>query len=308
MNLKQLEYFVHVAELGSFSKAALVLNIAQPALSRQVRLLETDLRVTLLMRNGRGVVLTEAGKRLFDHSVGILQLVTHVREDIQANRNEPAGRIVVGLPPSMGRLLTLPLVEGFRRSLPKARLAVVEGLSNYLSEWISTGRIDVGLLHNPEPQAALELTPVLDEPLGLVSAADRSVGKKATVTFADLIRYPLIVPERSHAIRKLLETQAALAGHKLNVVLEMSSVHSILELVGAGYGHAVLSPTALAASGRPQAFRLRPLVAPRVTSPLCLAVSAHKPATPLGKQVFRLLRELVLAGPGVALSAHNKMR
>ncbi|OIR02657.1 hydrogen peroxide-inducible protein activator [mine drainage metagenome] len=308
MNLKQLEYFVHVAELGSFSKAALVLNIAQPALSRQVRLLETDLRVTLLMRNGRGVVLTEAGKRLFDQSVGILQLVSHVREDIQANRNEPAGRIVVGLPPSMGRLLTLPLVEGFRRSLPKARLAVVEGLSNYLSEWISTGRIDVGLLHNPEPQAALELTPVLDEPLGLVSPADRSAGKKTTVTFADLIRYQLIVPERSHAIRKLLETQAALAGHKLNVVLEMSSVHSILELVGAGYGHAVLSPTALAASGRPQAFRLRPLVEPRVTSPLCLAVSAHKPATPLGKQVFRLLRELVLAGPGAALPAHNKMR
>ena len=76
MNLKQLEYFVRVAELGSFSKAALILNIAQPALSRQVRLLETDLHVTLLTRNGRGVVLTEPGQRLFDHSVGILQLVS----------------------------------------------------------------------------------------------------------------------------------------------------------------------------------------------------------------------------------------
>lgn len=86
MNLKQLEYFVHVAELGGFSKAALILNIAQPALSRQIRLLETDLRVSLLLRNGRGVVLTEAGKRLFDHSVGILQLVSRAREDIQANR------------------------------------------------------------------------------------------------------------------------------------------------------------------------------------------------------------------------------
>ena len=308
MNLKQLEYFVHVAELGSFSRAALILNIAQPALSRQVRLLETDLHVTLLMRNGRGVVLTEAGKRLFDHSVGILQLVSHVREDIQANRNEPAGRIVVGLPPSMGRLLTLPLVEGIRRTLPKARLAVVEGLSNYLSEWISTGRIDLGLLHNPEPQAALDLTPLLDEPLGLVSPADRSARKGATVAFADLIRYPLIVPERTHAIRKLLETQAALAGHKLNVVLELSSVHSILELVGAGFGHAVLAPAALEAFGQPEAFLWRPLVEPRVTSPMCLAISAHKPATPLGKQVFGLLRELVLAGPGAALAAHNKTR
>lgn len=308
MNLKQLEYFVHVAEMGSFSRAALILNVAQPALSRQVRLLETDLRVTLLMRNGRGVVLTEAGQRLFDHSVGILQLVSSVREDIEASRDEPAGRIVVGLPPSMGRMLTLPLVEGFRRTLPKARLAIVEGLSAHLAEWISTGRVDLGLLLNPEAHSALEITPVLDEPLGLVSPADRAAGKKETVTLADLIRYPLIVPERTHAIRKLLETQAALAGHKLQIALEVSSVQSILDLVRAGHGHAVLSPTALAASGQPGAFVLRPLTEPRLTSTLCLAVSAHKPATPLAKHVFRLLRELVLAGPGAALRVHNKTR
>jgi LysR family nitrogen assimilation transcriptional regulator len=304
VNLKQLEYFVHVAELGSFSKAALILNIAQPALSRQVRLLEIDLRVALLIRNGRGVVLTEAGKRLFDHSIGVLQLVARVREDIHATRGEPAGRIVVGLPPSIGRMLTLPLVESFRRTFPKAHLAIVEGLSTHLAEWIATGRVDLGLLHNPEPQSALETTPVLDEPLGLVSPADRSARKKATVTFADLSRYPLIVPERTHSMRKLLETQAALAGHKLNVVLEVSSVQSILDLVRAGYGHAVLTRGALVASGQPEAFRLRLLVEPSLTSTLCLAVSAHKPATPLAKQVFRLLRELVLAGPG----AHNKTR
>lgn len=299
MNLRQLEYFVAVAELGSFSKAAVILNIAQPALSRQVRLLETDLHVTLLMRNGRGVVLTEAGKRLFDHSVGILQLVSRVREEVAASRHEPAGRIVVGLPPSMGRLLTVPLVEGFRRTLPKARLAIVEGLSAHLAEWISTGRADIGLLHNPEPQPALEVTPVLEEPLGLVSPADKRSGKKVspgdTATLEALTRLPLILPERTHAIRKLLETQAALAGHKLDVALEVSSVPSILDLVRSGHGHAVLTPSALAASGNAAAFRLRPIVAPRLTSTLCLAVSAHKPATPLSKHVFRMLRELVVA-------------
>jgi LysR family nitrogen assimilation transcriptional regulator len=308
MNLKQLEYFVRVAELGSFSKASLILNIAQPALSRQVRLLETDLRVTLLVRNGRGVVLTEAGKRLFDHSIGILQLVSRVREDIDATRDEPSGRIVVGLPPSMGRLLTLPLVEGFRSALPRARLAIVEGLSTHLAEWIATGRVDVGLLHNPESQAALELTPVLDEPLGMVSPAQEAGRRKGSVSFAELIRYPLILPERAHAIRRLLETQAALAGHKLNVALEVSSVQSILELVRAGYGHAILTPTALAASGDPEAFVLRSLSEPRLTSTLCLAVSAHKPSTPLTRHVLRLLRELILAAAEAAPPAHNKMR
>jgi LysR family transcriptional regulator, nitrogen assimilation regulatory protein len=326
VNLKQLEYFVSVAELGSFSKASLILNIAQPALSRQVRLLETDLHVTLLMRNGRGVVLTEAGKRLFDHSVVILQLMSRVREDLESTRGEPAGRLVVGLPPSMGRLLTLPLVDGFRRSLPKARLAIVEGLSAHLAEWISTGRVDVGLLHNPESQAALELMPVLEEPLGMVSPAGAKPGKKVgagdapqaaslgdTVTLAELTQFPLILPERSHAIRKLLETQAALSGHKLNVALEISSVQSILELVRAGHGHAILTPTALVASGAPEAFVLRKLVEPRLTSTLCLAVSAHKPATPLTKHVLRLLRELILAAaeavlPVPAGRTYNKTR
>ena len=144
MNLRQLEYFVHVAELGSFSKAALVLGVAQPALSRQVRALETELRETLLLRDGRGVRLTDAGTRLFEHSVGILQMVSRAREDIGANRDEPVGRIVVGLPPSMGRQLTVPLIDAFQRQLPRARLAIVEGLSSHIIEWILTGRVDLG--------------------------------------------------------------------------------------------------------------------------------------------------------------------
>jgi len=121
MNLKQLEYFVQVAELGSFSKAAVVLDIAQPALSRQVRSLETELRQQLFLRNGRGVALTDAGKRLFDHSVAVLQLMAHARQDLGASRDEPVGRVTIGLPPSMGRQLTLPLIDRFQKQFPAAR-------------------------------------------------------------------------------------------------------------------------------------------------------------------------------------------
>jgi len=294
MNLNQLEYFVHTAEMGSLSKAAIVLNIAQSALSRQIRLLESDLQVTLMLRNGRGVVLTEAGKRLFDHSIAILQLVSRVREDIDATRDEPVGRIVVGLPPTMGRMLALPLVEGFKRELPKARLAIVEGLSTHLAEWVSTGRVDIGLLHNPESQTSLEILPVLHEPLVLVSPAGSKVGKNATINFSELINYPLIMPERAHAIRKLIETQAALTGLKLNVVWEISSVRSILDLVRAGHGHAVLSRKAISNEQQPEAFIVRPLAQPQLVSTLCLAISAHKPVTPLTKHVMDLLRGLLL--------------
>jgi LysR family nitrogen assimilation transcriptional regulator len=313
MNLTQLRYFVRVAEMGSFSKAAIELDVAQPALSRQVRLLETDLHVTLLQRTGRGVLLTEAGKRLFDHAVGILQLVARAREDLGTNRDEATGRIVVGLPPSMGRMLTLPLVDQFKAAMPKARLAIVEGLSAHIVEWISTGRVDLGLIHNPDANPAIETIHVLDEPLCLVSAA--KVGKagkttKATpraMTFAELVGQPLVVPEQTHAIRRLLETQAALAGLKLNIAYEVSSVQAILELVRHGHGHAVLAPSAVAASGLGASLRVLPLAESALTSTLCMAVSAHKPATPLVRQASRLLRELVVAAVEPR-RPHNRMR
>ena len=114
MNFKQLESFVHVAELGSFSKAALVQGIAQPALSRQVRALEIELRQPLFDRNGRGVTLTPAGQRLLAHGRGILQQVERARQDLDEHRGAATGLLSIGLPPSVGRALTAPLVETFR--------------------------------------------------------------------------------------------------------------------------------------------------------------------------------------------------
>jgi LysR family nitrogen assimilation transcriptional regulator len=308
MNLKQLEYFVSVAELGSFSKAALALDIAQPALSRQVRALEVELRETLLLRNGRGVSLTEAGQRLFDHGVAILNQVAQVREDMGARREEPVGGITIGLPPSIGRQLTLPLIDSFKRQLPKARLAIVEGLSSHIAEWLATGRIDLGLVYNPEAAAHLSIQPLLREPLCLVSAAraDQPTAKgtqrpsdatasppRGPVPLKSLARYPLVVPERQHVIRRLLESQATLAGLTLDIAWEVSSIAAIIDLVCAGYGHAVLNASAVVASGRADALVARPIVEPVLDSVLCLAVPAHRRATPLQRQAAALLAELV---------------
>jgi LysR family nitrogen assimilation transcriptional regulator len=296
MNLKQLEYFVQVAELGSFSKAAVVLDIAQPALSRQVRSLETELHQQLFLRNGRGVALTDAGKRLFDHSVAVLQLMAHAREDLGASRDEPVGRVTIGLPPSMGRQLTLPLIDRFKKELPAARLAIVEGLSTHIVEWVTTGRIDIGLVYNPEAQPGLEITPLLQEQLGLVCHAPKGKRKRAALPplpMKELSDYPLIVPERIHAMRRLLDTQAALAGIKLDIAWEVSSVPSIIDLVCAGYGYAVLTASGVAASARAGELVTRRLVDPTPVSVLCLAISAHRRPTPLTQHTMRLLTALV---------------
>ncbi len=311
MNLRQLEYFVRVVELGSFSKAAQVMDIAQPALSRQVRLLETDLRLTLLHRHGRGVGVTEAGQRLFDHGVAILDRVARAEDDMGASRDEPVGRIVVGLPPTLGRQLTLPLIEGFAARLPKARLAIVEGLSGHVVEWLTSGRVDLGMLYNPEAQPAIEIVPVLEETLHLVERRDAAAPGEgegavaaspalaphrragAPLPLRGLSAYRLIVPERLHAMRRLLETRAAHAGVPLDIAWEVSSVPSIIDMVCAGHGCAVLTASAAQASGRGAELAVRPIVEPAVTSVICLATSSSRMATPLMRHVAVLLTDLV---------------
>jgi LysR family nitrogen assimilation transcriptional regulator len=305
INLRQLESFVRVAELGSFSKAARVLDIAQPALSRQVRLLETDLRETLLLRNGRGVSLTPAGRRLFEHGVQILQQVALAREDLGAERDAAVGQVTLALPPSMSRRLTRPLIEGFRAQLPRARVTIVEGLSSHIAEWITSGRADLGLVYNPEPSSALEITPLLREPLCLVQAAPKpgARGQRAALAplpLAEIGAFPLILPERHQSIRRLLETQATLAGVALDVACEVSSVPAIIDLVCARMGHAVLNASAVAGSGREADLVVRKIVQPEIVSVLCLAQSATKPPTPLTRQARALLEALVagLPAPG----------
>ena len=307
MNLRQLEYFVRVVELGSFSKAAQVLDIAQPALSRQVRLLETDLRLTLLHRHGRGVGVTEAGQRLFDHGVAILDRVARAEDDMGANRDQPVGRIVVGLPPTLGRQLTLPLIEAFAARMPKARLAIVEGLSGHVVEWLTSGRVDLGMLYNPEAQPAIEIVPVLEETLHLVERRDAALGegegagsalaphrrRGTPLPLHELSAYRLIVPERLHAMRRLLETRAAHAGVRLDIAWEVSSVPSIIDMVCAGHGCAVLTASAAQASGRGAELTVRPIVEPAVTSVICLATSSSRLATPLMRHVAVLLTDLV---------------
>ncbi|MDP4301264.1 LysR family transcriptional regulator [Leptothrix discophora] len=299
MNLKQLEYFVQVAELGSFSKAAVVLDIAQPALSRQVRTLETELRETLLTRNGRGVEMTEAGRRWFDHCVQILQQVAQAQEDMGTSRDAPVGRVNIGLPPTIGRQLTLPLIDAFQRRLPQARLAIVEGMSAHVSEWIATGRVDLGLLYNPEAQPALQISPLLQETLCLVSPAtpDPADASRAPLPLRELAGYALVLPERQHVIRRLLDSQATLVGLQLDIAWEVSSIAAIIDLVAAGYGHAVLTASAVQASGQADRLVVRPLTGPALSSVLCLATPAHKRPNALVRQSCQVLRELVTRLP-----------
>ncbi|WP_368644341.1 LysR substrate-binding domain-containing protein, partial [Castellaniella ginsengisoli] len=240
MDLKQLEYFMRVAELGSFTQASHALNIAQPALSRQVRMLEVELRQNLLNRNGRGVTTTEAGKLLLEHCRGILHQVERAKEDMGRVQGALAGRVALGIAPSASKMMTVRLTRQFRKQLPNATLSISEGLSLVMQEWLLAGRLDIALLYNPSASADLDLSPLTSELLYLVGPRGPHPSNQP-MPLRSLVHIPLVIPNRPHTVRMLLESQMALIGCKPNIRLEIDGVPAILDLVADGEGYAILT-------------------------------------------------------------------
>ncbi len=296
MDLKQLEYFVRVAELGSFTRAAIALDVAQPALSRQVRLLEVELRQNLLTRNGRGALPTEAGKLLLAHGRGILHQVERAREELGRIRGSLAGRVAVGLPPSLARILTVPLTRAFRAELPDATISISEGLSVAMQESLVAGRLDIAVLYNAQPTAETEIAPLLEEDLVLVRRRPPGLPEDpppGPVTLQAVSQLPLVIPSRPNAIRMNVESEMANLGCRLKIALEIDGVSAILDLVADGAGCAVLSRHAVANSIRPSAFTVQAIHEPLLRTKVSLATSSLRPATLTQQTTLALIRQTV---------------
>jgi LysR family nitrogen assimilation transcriptional regulator len=295
MDLKQLEYFRHVAELGSFTRAASFLSVVQPALSRQVRQLEVELGQNLFDRNGRGVVLTDAGTRLLEHTRGILMQVGRARQDLEDQRNGDSGHFVLGLPPSLGRSVTVPLVKAFGRLLPNASLATVEGLSAYMLEWLNVGRVDCALVYNAPASPTVELQPLLDDQLFLIAPLSGKSARKArkSIALTELAEHALIIPSRPHSIRMSVENALASVGRKIRVAHEIECIPAVIDLVRQGHGFGVLPLNAVKSTQWGDEVRVVPILAPVLKTSLSIAISAQRPKSPLMRKALEVIRDIV---------------
>ena len=298
MDLKQIEYFVRVAELGSFTRAAVVLNIAQPALSRQVRLLEVELRQNLLVRNGRGADPTEAGKLLLEHGRGILHQVERAREELGRVRGALAGRVAIGLPTSVARVMTVPLTRAFRNELPEVGLSISEGLSGTILGGLNSGHLDLVVLYNAQPSRETDVAHLLDEDLVLVRARPPGLLEDpppGPIALSEVAQLPLVIPTRPNAIRMHVESEMAQIGCTPQVALEIDGVSAILDLVADGAGCAVLSRNALLNSPRPSAYTAQAIGTPPLRIALSLATSLQRPSTQVQKAALDLVRRTAAA-------------
>ena len=301
MDLKQLEYFVRVAELGSFTRAAISLDVAQPALSRQIRLLEVELRQNLLTRNGRGALPTEAGKLLLEHGRGILHQVQLTRDELGTARGALGGRVSIGLPPSLSKLITVPLVKACREHLPDAQITLTEGFSVQMHEGLRLGNLDIAVLYNPNPSSELEMRTLDEDELSLIShnseagtARGEAPAQAPAISLKEVARLPLIVPSRPNAFRLLIEGEMMSLGQRPRVMLEVDGLNAILNLVKEGMGHAVLPGYTLSNFDNPVMFQVQAIHSPRIMSQLKLVWSARRPTTQTQRKAMEVVSDVVL--------------
>jgi LysR family nitrogen assimilation transcriptional regulator len=248
IDLKSLRYFSAVAAARSFSKAAGHLRIAQPALSLQVKRMEEELGVSLLVRTAKGVMLTSEGERFLRSTTEVLRHFQAACDDVKAGASEPVGNVALGLPQSMAKILTVPLVRETLERWPKIRLQVIEMNTGYVPGALNAGHIDLGMMFLADPVQGLQYRHLVDEQLVLVGPAGAfqpiANGRwqdVPTIPLRELTKLKLVLPTGMHSLRELIDGYAKRNRLNLNVIAEVNAIPQLIDLARAGVGYTILS-------------------------------------------------------------------
>lgn len=294
MELLDLRYFVSIAETGSFTKSALQNNIAQSALSRRVRDLETEIGVQLFYRNGRGVLLTEVGETFLARTRGILSDLESLRQEMARTTGVLEGTVTLAVPPSVGLVLLAPLLSQIRADHPGIRMRVLEGFSGHVADWLANGKADLAVLYNIRPSALLDSEHLLFEDMYLMSAGGaQRPGGDDTVRLCDLQGVELALPGHPHGLRLLVDEACARAQVALTVAMELDTLPTICDLVASGTIRTILPLTAVQADLASGRITAQKITDPVVSRELILAHAPHRAAAPATKAVVRLIRSQI---------------
>jgi LysR family nitrogen assimilation transcriptional regulator len=293
MDLKQLRSFLHIAELSSLSKAAERLHLSQPALSRQIKMLEAEIGEPLFLRTGRGVEITEAGRLLERRANAVLTELERFNSDLAAQKGRVAGTLCLGLPPSSGLILAGPLIERYRSEYPDVRLRVTQLLSGTLQEHLLDGRADLGILYEGATSPRIAFERLNSEELFLIARPQEISAPKNEVNFDSLCSMPLILPGQPHSLRTIVERLAAKRDQKLNVVIEADSLSVLLELVRRGLGVTILSQAACRRDVEKRRLIALPITDPGIVRTAVLAWSRDFPLTPAAKAMSAHIHQAI---------------
>ena len=245
MELRQVRYFVAVAELGSMGRAAAELGLVTSALSQQISRLESELATRLLQRSKSGVVPTDAGLAFLRQAQLMLR---HADAAMQAARQSRlSGQVSIGLAPTTASVLGLPLIEAMRARYPDVRLHLVEALSGHLAQMLNARQIDLAVLFRADNARRWSVLPLLEERLFLIGLGGMpGMPKRAKVRLARIGELPLVLPSGPHGLRAIIDAAFGAAGAQANVACEIDSLALLMDAVRAGL-YATIQPGAASA-------------------------------------------------------------
>jgi LysR family tcuABC transcriptional regulator len=256
MELRQLRYFVKVAEYGSMGRAAADLGVVTSALSQQISRLESELSTRLLIRTSSGVVPTDAGLAFLRQAQLALRHADGAARAAKASRL--SGEVNVGLPATTASVLAVPFMQAMRERYPDVRVHLIESLSGYLTAMLNARQLDLAVVFRTETARRWSTLPLIEERLFLIAPQDMpGLPPEGPVRLRDIAKLPLLMPSPSHGLRLQFEASCARLRIEPNLAAEIDGLDVLMDLVRSGFG-ATIQPGAATVRlrGEPLAVRL----------------------------------------------------
>jgi LysR family nitrogen assimilation transcriptional regulator len=293
MELRQLRYFVAIVDHGSLSRAALILHVAQPALTQQLRQLEQELGVQLLHRSAQGVLSTDAGKVFYEHAQAILKQVADARSAVAQSAERPSGSVTLGLPHSISGALALPLLTASRAQHPEITLQLTEELTGNLGEQLKSGRINLAVLFDDGQLGQFATTPLAEEELQFISRTDAPYAKgEHALSLRQALATTLILPGLQHGVRPRIESVARAAGLSVGNVIEINSIAILKSALLADMGATLLPSAPVLDELQRGTLRAQRIQDPAISRTVVLCFSRNIPLTNAATAITRLVRQV----------------
>ncbi len=292
MNLRTLSNFLSVAEIGSLKGAADAVNIAQPALTRQIALLEEEFGARLFLRHHRGVTLTEAGEELRAHAERILAEVAKARIAMSAAAATPAGAVSLGLPTAMRYVLSSAVVSAYRKAFPNVSLTVHEAFVHVIEDLLAARQIDVAILMaGARGLDNFDITPLVTEDVYLAGPRTAGLRLDQPVPLKKLAELPIILFSKRNQLRVAVENALARDKLALRPYLEVEGQPLTLDLMRNGAGYTIMPYCAVQseiAAGEISGAPVRGL-----QTTWALAVNRTRAHAPALRELITLIRQSV---------------
>lgn len=275
MDFRQMQYFVALVEEKSITKAARRLNVVQPAVSIQIRKIETDFGVSLFERRSGGVYPNGIAQRIYPHCLDVLERIANVRTILAKASGRFVGKVSIGIPPSAAHDILPRVLIDYHKAHPEMQILAHEGYTANLVEWLVRGMLDLAVISFVEGDRRLKLQPLITEEMVVVASADARV-RGNVVSGSQLSKFKLVLPSSQNLTRILIETELERAGLALSYAMETDSLTTVFALLRNAGWATILPASAVSTASARRGLKVLRLVEPVIRRTLVIATLPNK--------------------------------